>query len=69
MGREQHESGPRGVLMCPACKKRVDSIVRGRHKTLGIYVPVWGPGACHNPDCPEYVEAPEPTRAPDTRTG
>ncbi|MFD0385550.1 hypothetical protein ACFQ2B_34365 [Streptomyces stramineus] len=39
--------------------------VKRRHKTLGIFVPVWTPSPCHNPDCPEYLEEPEITE--DTR--
>ncbi|GAA3772895.1 hypothetical protein GCM10023083_07520 [Streptomyces phyllanthi] len=31
------------------------TVVR-RHKTLGAYVPVWGPGPCRNPECKAYVE-------------
>lgn len=58
MGKEQHETGPQGELLCPACKQHVDMIVKRRHKTLGAYVPVWGPGPCHNADCPEYLEPP-----------
>ncbi|WP_328504365.1 hypothetical protein OG828_44785 [Streptomyces sp. NBC_00457] len=26
-----------------------------RHKTMGIFVPLWKPGPCHNPDCPKSV--------------
>ena len=36
--------------VCPVCGQPVDTVVR-RHKTLGIWVPVWGPGPCHNPKC------------------
>ncbi|AQS71120.1 hypothetical protein [Streptomyces pactum] len=38
--------------ICPSCGHRVPAEVK-RHKTLGIYVPVWHPGTCHNPDCAE----------------
>ncbi|MGW5657425.1 hypothetical protein [Streptomyces humi] len=51
-GREQ---------VCPVCGQAVESVVR-RHKTLGAWVPVWGPGACRNPECGEYAGSP---RAPD----
>lgn len=34
--------------------------VQRRHKTLGVFVPVWGPERCHNPDCPEHGEKPDP---------
>ncbi|MER6570055.1 hypothetical protein ABT288_28670 [Streptomyces sp. NPDC001093] len=41
--------------VCPVCGQPVDTVV-GRHKTLGAWVPVWGPGPCRNPDCPAYGE-------------
>lgn len=44
-------------FVCPECKQPVTAEVK-RHKTLGVYVPVWGPGACHNAKCSEYVPAP-----------
>lgn len=62
MGKKQHETGPQGVLMCPVCKQRVEMIVKRRHKTLGVVVPVWAPGSCRNPDCPEYLETLEQPR-------
>ncbi len=66
MGKKQHETGPQGVLVCPVCKHRLDMTIKRRHKTLGIFVPVWEPGPCRNPDCPEYLEAHE---HPRTRNG
>ncbi|MER7775125.1 hypothetical protein ABTZ21_08945 [Streptomyces sp. NPDC096191] len=36
--------------VCPTCGHSVPAEIT-RHKTLGIYVPVWGPGTCRNPDC------------------
>jgi hypothetical protein len=47
--------------VCPVCKQPVETVVR-RHKTLGIFVPVWGPGPCQNPKCSAY-ETDEPERA------
>ncbi len=38
---------------CPTCKKPTPAAVH-RHKTLGVFVPVWGPGACQNRDCPDF---------------
>ncbi|WP_258528137.1 hypothetical protein [Streptomyces sp. NBRC 110611] len=35
--------------------------IKRRHKTLGIFVPVWTPEPCRNPDCPAYLEKPERT--------
>ncbi|WP_395576304.1 hypothetical protein [Streptomyces sp. BK79] len=36
--------------ICPSCGHHVPAEVQ-RHKTLGVYVPVWHPGTCRNPDC------------------
>ncbi|MFG2604585.1 hypothetical protein ACGFT2_13670 [Streptomyces sp. NPDC048514] len=36
--------------VCPVCGQPVATVVR-RHKTLGAWVPVWGPAPCGNPDC------------------
>ncbi|SFN11759.1 tellurite resistance protein TerC [Streptomyces sp. cf124] len=41
------------TYVCPACKKSVPAAVH-RHKSLGVFVPVWGPGACQNRDCPDF---------------
>ncbi|MEU6063534.1 MULTISPECIES: hypothetical protein [Streptomyces] len=41
--------------VCPVCGQPVETVVR-RHKTLGAWVPVWGPGPCHNPDCEACVD-------------
>ncbi|WP_078916332.1 hypothetical protein [Streptomyces viridochromogenes] len=59
MSKTEHETSPRRTLACPVCKRSVDMIIKGRHKTLGIFVPVWGPGPCHNPDCSACLAAPE----------
>lgn len=40
--------------VCPVCGQPVDTVVR-RHKTLGIWVPLWGPGPCHNPKCAAHA--------------
>ncbi|MFD8425101.1 hypothetical protein [Streptomyces sp. NPDC059466] len=55
MGIDEH--------VCPACKQPVDTVVR-RRKTLGAFVPVWGPGPCHNPRCEACVES---ASSPQTR--
>lgn len=43
---------------CPACGRHVDRVV-GRRKSLGVFVPHWGPGSCRNPGCPAYAETEE----------
>ncbi|MFH8977024.1 hypothetical protein [Streptomyces sp. NPDC017890] len=40
--------------VCPSCGHHVPAEIK-RHKTLGIYVPVWHPGTCHNPDCDAHT--------------
>ncbi|MFB7407119.1 MULTISPECIES: hypothetical protein [unclassified Streptomyces] len=59
MSKAEHETGPQGALVCPVCKQPVTTTVKKRHKTLGVFVPVWRPGPCHNSECPEYLEDPE----------
>ena len=39
--------------VCPVCGHSVDQVVR-RHKTLGVFVPLWRPGPCKNPKCEAY---------------
>ncbi|MGP4003366.1 hypothetical protein [Streptomyces sp. 8N706] len=41
--------------VCPECGRPVDTVIVGRRKALGVFVPVWGPGPCHNPACPRYA--------------
>ncbi|MGX1913802.1 hypothetical protein ACWIID_33920 [Streptomyces phaeochromogenes] len=42
--------------VCPVCKQAVDTVVR-RHKTLGVFVPLWGAGPCRTPQCARYEKA------------
>lgn len=46
---------PPGEFVCPTCGQPVGTVIK-RHKTLGAFVPVWEPGPCRNPACPEYAE-------------
>lgn len=59
MGTDEH--------VCPACRQPVTTVVR-RHKTLGAFVPVWGPGPCHNPECEAYVGEPRSGFGASART-
>ncbi|GGX56210.1 hypothetical protein GCM10010358_07660 [Streptomyces minutiscleroticus] len=45
MGTDKH--------VCPTCGRAVPTVVT-RRKTLGAYVPVWGPGPCGDPECAAY---------------
>lgn len=50
MASKKRETQQRAAFMCPTCKHPVASEIQ-RRKTLGIFVPVWRPGPCENPDC------------------
>ncbi len=51
------------AYVCPTCKQSVPAAVH-RHKTLGVFVPMWGPGACQNRDCPDYRLNPKSKHPP-----
>ncbi|MER5223350.1 hypothetical protein [Streptomyces flaveus] len=42
--------------VCPVCGHPVEQVVH-RHKTLGVFVPLWRPGPCKNPECRAYAAA------------
>ncbi|MFJ7125141.1 hypothetical protein [Streptomyces sp. NPDC098101] len=52
------------VYVCQSCKQEVPAVLH-RHKTLGVFVPVPGPGACQNRDCPDYRLDPRHKHASD----
>ena len=53
MAGKRHGTMRQTAYVCPVCKHPVAAAIQ-RHKTLGIFVPVWGPGPCRNPDCPAH---------------
>ncbi|MFI2783793.1 hypothetical protein [Streptomyces sp. ALB3] len=53
MARTERQTDRQAEYVCPACKQPVATVL-ARHKTLGVFVPHWGPGPCHNPDCRSY---------------
>jgi hypothetical protein len=55
MGTDEHA--------CPACGQPVATVVH-RYKTLGAWVPRWGPGPCRNLKCEAYADEPGPGRRP-----
>ncbi|MEJ8637336.1 hypothetical protein OG317_24965 [Streptomyces sp. NBC_01167] len=58
MGSEGRRTvrSPQTEHQCPACGQPVGTVTK-RRKTLGAYVPFWGPGPCHNPDCAQSAES------------
>ncbi|MBT3162610.1 hypothetical protein HTV80_05740 [Streptomyces sp. Vc74B-19] len=66
MGSYRRSDGNRPTeLLCGSCGQPVETVVT-RHKTMGINVPHWRAGPCHNPDCVDYV--PEMVPADTLRT-
>ncbi|MGW0903624.1 hypothetical protein [Streptomyces sp. NPDC002853] len=63
MGSDGSRSGPRPQRepVCASCGRPVGTAIK-RRKVLGAYVPVWGPGPCHNPRCDACVDAPAANR-------
>ncbi|WP_447050280.1 hypothetical protein ACRAKG_27325 [Streptomyces rosealbus] len=59
MGSDGSRSGPRPQRepVCATCGRPVGTAIK-RRKVLGAYVPVWGPGPCHNPQCGACVDEP-----------
>lgn len=58
MGRDQERRGWSAAdYICPECKQPVQAVAHRRRKVLGVYVPVWEPGPCLNPECPRNPEA------------
>ncbi len=53
-GQPKHRTTAPSQRLCHSCLQPVKSIVE-RHKSMGVYVPHWTAGPCHNPDCEEYV--------------
>ncbi|MEU4653341.1 hypothetical protein AB0G32_05250 [Streptomyces sp. NPDC023723] len=58
MGKRLHASAPQAGRVCPVCQNYVAAEVT-RHKTMGVFVPLWKPGRCHTPDCPEHLRGAE----------
>ncbi|WUN11213.1 hypothetical protein OHA74_54180 [Streptomyces phaeochromogenes] len=54
MCSDQRAEAPRDGPVCPACNSPVTAEIT-RHKTMGVFVPVWKPGPCHTLGCPEFV--------------
>ncbi|MGW1725493.1 hypothetical protein ACWCQK_21470 [Streptomyces sp. NPDC002306] len=53
--------------VCPDCGQAVETVVVRRHKTLGAWVPVWGPGSCRNADCGAHTPADGPVAVEEPR--
>ncbi|GAA1924337.1 hypothetical protein GCM10009837_57070 [Streptomyces durmitorensis] len=65
MGSDGSRSGPRprSEPVCASCGRPVGTAIK-RRKVLGAFVPVWGPGPCHNPQCDACVDEREVREEP-----
>jgi hypothetical protein len=55
MDRDERATTPQAGHVCPTCSHPVTAEIT-RHKTMGVFVPLWKPGPCRNPSCPKYVQ-------------
>ena len=62
MRRYENATAPQAGHVCPACHNPVTEKIT-RHYTMGLFVPLWKPGPCHNPSCPKYVPSDDLTRS------
>ncbi|MFJ3519245.1 hypothetical protein [Streptomyces sp. NPDC090131] len=62
----KHFAATRPGQLCPSCKQPLPTTVQ-RHKTMGVYVPLYADAPCNNPSCDRAVtadrRAPEGNRA------
>ncbi|MFD5163253.1 hypothetical protein ACFWMJ_35250 [Streptomyces hawaiiensis] len=56
---EQRKATAPPGYVCRSCKEPVVAVVK-RHKTIGVFVPVWTTGPCQNPQCLKYMPEQEP---------
>lgn len=56
------EAVRRSTSVCRSCRQPVDTVLE-RHKTMGVYVPHWTAGPCHNSHCDQYVPEQVPVSA------
>ncbi|MHC0431705.1 hypothetical protein ACX6XY_16205 [Streptomyces sp. O3] len=58
-GRAEPADSSETGYVCPVCKQPVQEAVK-RRKVLGAWVPQFGAGPCHNPDCEACDDAEVP---------
>ncbi|WP_420078279.1 hypothetical protein ACN6AT_02665 [Streptomyces sp. JL4002] len=64
MDGEKHPAASLPGHLCPTCRQQLPATVQ-RHKTMGVYVPLYADAPCTNPTCGEAVAAGGP--APQAR--
>ncbi|MFD6109353.1 hypothetical protein ACWGQT_04705 [Streptomyces yangpuensis] len=65
MDGEKHPAASLPGHLCPSCHQQLPATVQ-RHKTMGVYVPLYADAPCTNPACPQAAPAgrPEPRTQP-----
>ncbi|ANW18212.1 hypothetical protein [Streptomyces clavuligerus] len=60
--------GTQAEHRCPVCGQPVATVIT-RRKTLGAFVPSWGPGPCRNTRCAAFAGPPVRAAAGPARHG
>ncbi|AQT70479.1 MULTISPECIES: hypothetical protein [Streptomyces] len=61
MDGEKHPAAARPGHLCPSCRQQLPATVQ-RHKTMGVYVPLYADAPCTNPACPQAEPAGRPAQ-------
>lgn len=54
MRTQKRGATPKAKYVCPTCDQPVSTVAE-RHKTMGVFFPIWVAGPCHNPQCADFV--------------
>ncbi|TXS52897.1 hypothetical protein [Streptomyces sp. t39] len=58
---EKHAAASASGHLCPSCRRPLPATVE-RHKTMGVFVPVYSEGPCDNSACSRGPAAKRPSR-------
>lgn len=59
MSSDKHLAASQAGRVCRSCGHPVPTLVE-RHKTMGVYAPLYSDGPCGNRDCPRGRSAQRP---------
>lgn len=67
---EKHAAASQSGHLCPSCRRPLPATVE-RHKTMGVYVPVYSDGPCDNSACSRGTAHAPPVRTsePPSKAG
>lgn len=64
MVKVMRQGGTQASHKCPVCRQPVTATIK-KHKSLGVFVPVWVPDPCGNPRCSAHVSEPQSQKPED----